>query len=82
MTKNEFNTAFKLAKIGDYDHSYSDLSIFDGFGLSDFQPVHCSIDALAALINWQSLQFNGQYDQMALDEIGYCGKNKFIVIGT
>ena len=71
--------AYQLAKARVVNEP-TDISIFSGFGLSDFEPVHVTLDSVAALINWQALQFNGQYDPVALNEIAIAGKKKFIII--
>jgi hypothetical protein len=48
--------------------------------LPDFQPVHTTIDAVAALIRWQALQFNGQWDATELDNMAWIAKRKFTLI--
>jgi hypothetical protein len=80
MTKAEMAKAFELAKTRIVKEP-TDISIFAGFALSDFKPVCVTLDTVAALINWQCLQFNGQYDPIALDEIAYTGRHKFQIIG-
>jgi hypothetical protein len=80
MTKQELAKALELAKTRHVEEP-TDISIFAGFGLRDFDPVYVTLDAVAALINWQCLQFNGQYDLVALNEIAYCGRKKFQIIG-
>lgn len=78
MNKKEFNQAVNLAKtpIG-----FDDTELFDGFGLPDFKPVCCTLKAMASLIKWQALQFNGQFDQEALNEIWNCRKRFLIADG-
>ena len=55
--------------------------IFDGFGLPDFRPVTCTVEALAALVRWQCIRFDGSVDAEALDEIATCGRKRFQVLG-
>jgi hypothetical protein len=81
MTREELSRAFFLAK-NRHTEEPTDLSIFDGFGLQDFEKVNVTIDSVAALINWQCLQFNGQYDPVALNEVAEHGRKKFIVIDS
>ena len=80
MNKVELAKALELSKTRKVSDP-TDISIFAGFALRDFRPIHTTIDAVAALINWQCLQFNGQYDLIALDEIASHGRKKFIIIG-
>ena len=80
MRKEEFKKALELAKDRKVELP-TDISIFAGFGLKDFDPVHVTLDRVAALINWQALQFNGEWDAEALNEIGIAGRKKFIIIG-
>ena len=58
----------------------ADLSIFDGFGLPDFRPVTCTVEALAILIRWQSVQLNGEINAAALQEIATYGRHRFLVL--
>jgi hypothetical protein len=80
MNKIELTKALELAKTRHVNEP-TDISIFAGFGLSDYQPVFVTLDSVAALINWQCLQFNGQYDPIALNEIADAGRHKFNIIG-
>lgn len=58
-----------------------DTSIFDGFGLPDFEPVYCTLEQVAALIRWQCFRMNGSIDGDNLAEIAHAGKKRFIVVG-
>jgi hypothetical protein len=80
VNKQELAKALDLAKNRKVKEP-TDISIFAGFGGRDYQPVFVTLDAVAALINWQCLQFNGQYDAMALNEIAQAGRTKFQIIG-
>jgi hypothetical protein len=75
MNKKEFNQAVNLAKT---EIGFDDTGLFYGFALRDFKPVVCTIKAIAGLIKYQALQFNGEFDHAALNEIWEC-KRRFIV---
>lgn len=75
MNKKEFNQAVNLANT---DIGFDGIDLFDGFALREFRPVCCTLRSMASLIKWQALQFNGQFDQEALNEIWAC-KRKFII---
>ena len=59
MNKTEMKQALELAKTRTAPEGGTDISIFSGFGLRSFEPVAVTLDSVAALINWQALQFNG-----------------------
>jgi hypothetical protein len=88
MTKSEFNKACKIAFdknvsfVDENGNMNEDISVFDGFGLSDFQPITVSLRCLAALIRWQCLCFNGNINQDELNNIAIIGKKKFTVVGV
>jgi hypothetical protein len=48
VTARKFKLSLALCDFGSYDHA-ADINVFDGFGYSTFQPVHVSIDQVAAL---------------------------------
>jgi uncharacterized protein with von Willebrand factor type A (vWA) domain len=78
MTKGELTLAVSLAKNGTYNQV--DIDIFDGYGLEGFEPVHCTLDAVARLINWQCVRFDGSFDSEELDTIARVGKRKFLIL--
>ncbi len=80
MNKQEMTEALTLAKTRKVNEP-TDISIFAGCALRGFEPVNVTLDAVAALINWQALQFNGQWDNEALNEIAIAGRKKFMIIG-
>ena len=80
MTKNELKQAVELAKTRKVEEP-TDISIFGGFGLIDFTPVSVTLDMVAALINWQAFQFDGEWDAVALSEIAHHARKKFMIIG-
>jgi hypothetical protein len=85
MNKSELTKAFEIAQKPietDMDKINSAIAIFDGFGLSDFQPVHVTLRQIAILMRWQALYFNGDWDMKEINDIAYVGRKKFIVIGS
>jgi hypothetical protein len=57
-----------------------DMVMFGGFALPDFEPVTCNMVQLCQLIAYQTLCFNGQWDQVALQEI-WAARRKFLLVG-
>lgn len=82
MTKNEFNAAFNIAKNFSVDLTNVDSSHMFGYGLPDFEPVHVTLEQVAKEIRWAALQFNGQWNGEALDEVAKLGRRNFIVLGA
>lgn len=88
MTRNELSLALAMAQsdmelptfLGE-NGSQRLIDLFEGFGLSDYQPVHITIRDLAALVRYECTMFNGEIDNVALADIAETGKTKFIVIG-
>ena len=81
MTLQQFQQAFDIAKNFNRDLSNVDDSILFGYGLPDFKPVHTTLEAVAKTIRWQALQFNGQWDAEALNEVAEAGRRNFLVLG-
>ena len=81
MTKTELKDIMILAQSPNRPKlDTKQLAIFDGFGFKDFQPVNVTKQAVAQLIRWQCLQFNGQFDNDALNDLVIAGREKFIII--
>lgn len=84
MTKSEFSRAVAIAQSGRdlniADWMHSGMEIFDGFGLPGFTPVPCTLEELAKLISYQSMQLNGEFDQDALAEV-WRNRRRFMVFG-
>ena len=80
MTRNEFNRAYTIA-CSDAKLPPDD-GLFMGFGLADFKPVKCTLRQVAALMRWQALQLNGEWDVPALHQIADQGRYKFDIIGA
>ena len=81
MTKAEFNRAFAIAQ-SDADLSNVDDEHLFGFGLPDFKKVVTTLRAVAKTIRWQAGQFNGEWNNEALQEIREFGRKRFEVIGN
>jgi hypothetical protein len=81
MTKNEFADAFKIAKDFSIDLTNVDSSHMFGYGLPDFAPVHVTLEQVAKEIRWHALQFNGEWNGEALNEVANLGRRNFIVLG-
>lgn len=81
MTRQEANAAFAIADNKEISlYPDVDTSIFDGFGLAGFGPVHVTLRQVAALMRWQALQFNGQWNAEALDEVVKLGRTRFMIL--
>ena len=80
MTTKELTAAFIVAKNKYVDLTNEDIDIFYGFGLKDFKPVYVTINQVAKLIRWQAGTFNGGWDADAINEIGYFGRKRFLII--
>jgi len=81
MKREQLEKAAQLS-LSKADLDVADLSIFDGFGLAGFKPVTVTTRALAMLIRWQCVQFNGQINSEALDEIATLGRTRFSVVDS
>jgi len=79
MNKSELTDALSIAQ-SNVDLT-GEAQPFDGFGLPEFKPTACTRRQVARLIRWQCIQFNGQLDAKALEEIRFHGRKKFIVVG-
>jgi hypothetical protein len=88
MTKSQLDAAMKVAQdktvkfVNDNGQHLEDITICDGFGLSDFGNITCTIRQLAFLIRWQCFRLNGSIDSESLQEIVTHGRRKFTVIGN
>ena len=81
MTLAQFQSAFAIAKDFNRDLSNVDDSMLYGYGLADFKPVHTTLEAVAKTIRWQALQFNGEWNAEALNEVAELGRRNFLVLG-
>ena len=80
MTLAQFQKAFAIANDASIDLSNVDDSILFGCGLAVFEPVYTTLEAVAKLIRWQAMQFNGEWDAEALNEVATIGRKKFMVL--
>ena len=79
MNASHLDRALTIAR-SDAALNIEDLSLFDGFGLPNFTPVTCTVEALALLVRWQCVCFDGSIDAAALQEIASCGRHRFTVL--
>ena len=79
MKASDLDSALAIAR-SDRPLNIADLALFDGFGLPDFRPVTCTVEALAMLVRWQCCCFDGSIDGEALQEIATCGRHRFTVL--
>lgn len=79
MNKEEFAKALAIAKSKE-NLETADICKFDGFGLSDFEPVGATLREVARLMRWQAQMFNGEWDGEALGEIREYGRKNFIIV--
>lgn len=80
MTLAQFQKAFAIANDASIDLSDVDDSILFGCGLPRFKPVHTTLEAVAKLIRWQAMQFNGQWNAEALNEVAELGRKNFLIL--
>jgi hypothetical protein len=81
MKTADLDRALALAR-SEASLNVADLSIFDGFALPDFRPVTCTVEALAMLVRWQCVCFDGSIDAEALQELATCGRRRFLVLSA
>ena len=81
MTKQEFKQAVQIAALGSNGYGDADDSILYGCGLSDFKPVTVTLKQVARFINWQAMQFNGEWNAIELDNCAAIAKKKFQIVG-
>lgn len=80
MNKAELKQALAIAK-SKIDLQDQDISIFDGYGLSDFKVVHVTVLQVARLIRWQAQYMNGSWDAEEINSIANRGRKYFQIIG-
>lgn len=82
MTRDELKQALVLSRQRTgIDFAKTNIHIFEGFELRDFEPINVTLTDVADLIRWQALQFDGEFDSEELHMIATEGKRKFLVIG-
>lgn len=80
MTIEQLQKAFAIANDRNVDLSNVDDTNLFGFGLPTFAPVYTTLQAVAKVIRWQALQFNGQWNAEALNEVAQLGRKKFLIL--
>ena len=85
MKKVEATAALSIAR-SDENLAGEDIGMFDGYGLRDFQPVHCTVKQVAALIRWQCFYMmkrmgGPDMNMEEFNELCHIGRKKFIIVG-
>lgn len=83
MTKAQLAKALELARTPTSPAvalGWGDVDMFSGFALPGFGPVTCTLEQLAALLQWQAVRFDGSVDAEALAEVAKYGKARFVVL--
>ena len=86
LSKKEFSRVVALVQARDPRidicayMSSPDFTKHGGFALKGFDPVSVTIIELANLVSYQTLQFNGELDAEALDEI-WRNRKAFNLVG-
>ena len=81
MNKKEFSRAYALAISNQViKPEEASIAIFDGFGFESFDKVYVTVKQVARLIRWQTVCLDGSIDQDNLQEIGECGRRKFLFL--
>lgn len=81
MNKAEMTQALAIAKDNTIDLLNEDISLFDGYGLSDFVPVHVTLRQVARIIRWQAQCLDGTWDANEINQIANKGRKRFMIIG-
>lgn len=81
MNKAEMTQALAIAKNPEIDLTNEDISLFDGYGLSDFTPVHVTVKQVARVIRWQAQYMDGTWDANEINSIANLGRKRFMIIG-
>ncbi len=81
MTLAQLNEATALA-LSRADLSAVDDRIFSGFGLPEYPIVYVTVAQVAKLLRWQAVQFNGQLNAEAYNEVARIGRHKFMIGGA
>lgn len=78
-TAKQFKQAFKRAG-SDEDFTNVNIALFMEYGKKTYKPVYCSIKQLAALIRYQCMYLDGEWDMEELQSLKKCSVNKFIIL--
>jgi hypothetical protein len=79
MTNAQFTNAIEIAK-GNADLSAIDTEILFGYGLRNFAPVAATLETVAAVIRWECVMLNGEFDSIALDNLHQIFRRKVTVV--
>ncbi len=81
MNKAEMTQALAIAKDSTIDLLNEDISLFDGYGMEDFTPVHVTLRQVARVIRWQAQYMNGTWNAAEINMIAHYGRKRFMIIG-
>lgn len=84
MTKAQLTQAMRQAEADSkagkpFDHEAMD--ILCGCALPEFEPVTCTLNAVANLVRWQAHRFDGTWDEQEINDIANIGRRKFNIVG-
>jgi hypothetical protein len=79
MTNAQLTNAIEIAK-GNADLSAIDTEILFGYGLRNFAPVAATLETVAAVIRWECVMLNGEFDSIALDNLHQIFRRKVTVV--
>jgi hypothetical protein len=82
MTAKEFRAALELANDHEYwrNRTCLELAYNAGENIRTHETPVVSTKSMAALIRYQALQFNGEWDNMALSEVKDFARRAIIVM--
>ncbi len=69
MTAKEFKVATEMAKESSVSLPWELHNVLYGCGCSDFKPVCVSLKAVASLLRYQCMCFNGSWDESEYQEM-------------
>tara|TARA_Y100000992_G_C21207057_1_gene463455 strand:- start:565 stop:855 length:291 start_codon:yes stop_codon:yes gene_type:complete len=81
MDNNQFSQAVAMAR-SDIELDQYDTDILMGFGLPDFKQVSVILEVAAACIRWQCAQFDGGWDNEAMEECRNAFRHKVLIMGS
>jgi hypothetical protein len=79
MTKDQFTKALAVARSAEDLDGINDEHLH-GCGLPEFERATTTVRAVAKLLRWQVIQFNGELDERELGNMREIARRKFDVI--
>lgn len=82
MTSQQFSAAVAMARDNRIELlDRYDINILSGFALPDFRPVSIILEVAAACIRWQCAQFDGGWDNEAMEECREFFRRRVTIVG-